>query len=193
MKTLKFFALTVLMILLAQGKAFAEMPEISAGEMYFDMFKGCYVLKGNVHVSANNHGFKATITADEAFVSVIKQKCWADGHVKLMQENITFSCDRAYLQWQNKTAQVIGAVNFANKKSVSITSDTAIFNWQDKIVDFYGKVTIKAGKDVKLADGLKLSGKEYQHIQYNVVEDKILALDKKFTAPEIDIPEIENN
>ena len=193
MKTLKFFALTVLMILLAQGKAFAEMPEISAGEMYFDMFKGCYVLKGNVHVSANNHGFKATITADEAFVSVIKQKCWADGHVKLMQENITFSCERAYLQWQNKTAQVIGAVNFANKKSVSITSDTAIFNWQDKIVDFYGKVTIKAGKDVKLADGLKLSGKEYQHIQYNVVEDKILALDKKFTAPEIDIPEIENN
>ena len=193
MKTVKFFALTVLMILVAQGKAFAEMPEISAGEMYFDMFKGCYVLKGNVHVSANNHGFKATITADEAFVSVIKQKCWADGHVKLMQENITFSCERAYLQWQNKTAQVIGAVNFANKKSVSITSDTAIFNWQDKIVDFYGKVTIKAGKDVKLADGLKLSGKEYQHIQYNVVEDKILALDKKFTAPEIDIPEIENN
>ena len=96
MKTVKFFALTVLMILLAQGRVFAEMPEISAGEMYFDMFKGCYVLKGNVHVSANNHGFKATITADEAFVSVIKQKCWADGNVKLIQEDITFSCERAY-------------------------------------------------------------------------------------------------
>ena len=193
MKTLKFFALTVLMILFANGRAFAEMPEISAGEMYFDMFKGCYVLKGNVHVAANNHGFKATITADEAFVSVIKQKCWADGHVKLTQEDITFSCERAYLQWQTKTAEVVGTVNFANKKSVAIISDTAVFNWQDKIVDFYGKVTLKTSKGVKLADGVKLDGKEYQHIQYNVVEDKILALDKKFTAPEIDIPEIENN
>ena len=193
MKTLKFFALTVLMILVANGRAFAEMPEISAGEMYFDMFKGCYVLKGNVHVSANNHGFKATITADEAFVSVIKQKCWADGHVKLMQEDITFSCERAYLQWQTKTAEVVGAVNFANKKSVAIISDTAVFNWQDKIVDFYGKVTLKTSKGVKLADGVKLDGKEYQHIQYNVVEDKILALDKKFTAPEINIPSIEEN
>ena len=193
MKTLKLFALTLLMILVANGRAFAEMPEISAGEMYFDMFKGCYVLKGNVHVAANNHGFKATITADEAFVSVIKQKCWADGHVKLMQEDITFSCERAYLQWQTKTAEVVGAVNFANKKSVAIISDTAVFNWQDKIVDFYGKVTLKTSKGVKLADGVKLDGKEYQHIQYNVVEDKILALDKKFTAPEINIPSIEEN
>ena len=193
MKTLKFFALTVLMILFANGRAFAEMPEISAGEMYFDMFKGCYVLKGNVHVAANNHGFKATITADEAFVSVIKQKCWADGHVKLTQEDITFSCERAYLQWQTKTAEVVGTVNFANKKSVAIISDTAVFNWQDKIVDFYGKVTLKTSKGVKLADGVKLDGKEYQHIQYNVVEDKILALDKKFTAPEINIPSIEEN
>ncbi len=193
MKAVKFFVLTVLMILIAQGKVFAEMPEISAGEMYFDMFKGCYVLKGNVHVSANNHGFKATITADEAFVSVIKQKCWADGHVKLTQENITFSCERAYLQWQTKTAEVVGTVNFATKKSVAISSDTAVFNWQDKIVDFYGKVTLKAGKNVQLAEGVKLDGKEYQHIQYNVVEDKILALDKKFTAPEINIPSVEGN
>lgn len=193
MKTLKFFALTLLMILVANGRAFAEMPEISAGEMYFDMFKGCYVLKGNVHVAANNHGFKATITADEAFVSVIKQKCWADGHVKLTQEDITFSCERAYLQWQTKTAEVVGTVNFANKKSVAIISDAAVFNWQDKIVDFYGKVTLKTSKGVKLASGVKLDGKEYQHIQYNVVEDKILALDKKFTAPEINIPSIEEN
>ena len=193
MKTVKFFALTVLMILVAQGKAFAEMPEISAGEMYFDMFKGCYVLKGNVHVSANNHGFKATITADEAFVSVMKQKCWADGHVKLIQENITFSCDRAYLQWQTKTAEVVGNVNFANKKSVTISSDTAVFNWQEKIVDFYGKVTLNVGEEVTFDEGIKLDGEEYQHVRYNVVEDKILALDKEFDAPEIDIPEIESN
>lgn len=190
MKNLKIFFATLLMIFAAQSNAFAEMPEISAGEMYFDIFKGAYVLKGNVYVSANNHGFKATITADEALVSVAKQKCWAEGNVKLTQENITFSCDRAYLQWQTKTAEVTGKVKFDNKKSVSISSDTAIFNWQDKIVDFYGKVKLKAGKKVKFEEGVKLDGKEYQHVRYNVVENIILALDKTFDAPEIIIPDV---
>lgn len=193
MRYLKIFALTMLMILVAQGKAFAEMPEISAGEMYFDVFKGCYVLKGNVYVGVNNHGFKATVTADAAQVSVMKQKCWAEGNVKLIQEDITFSCDRAYMQWQNKTAEVIGSVKFVNKKSVTINSDTAVFNWQDKIVDFYGTVKIKTNKKVKFADGVKLNGKEYQHIRYNVVEDTILALDKNFDAPEIKIPTVDED
>ena len=191
MRLLKIFALAMLMIFVAQGRTFAEMPEISAGEMYFDVFKGCYVLKGNVHVAANNHGFKATITADEALVSVIKQKCWAEGNVKLTQENITFSCDRAYLQWQTKTAEVTGKVKFENKKSVAISSDTAIFNWQEKIVDFYGEVKLKAEKKVRFAEGVKLDGKEYQHVRYNVEENIILALDKTFDAPEIIIPDVE--
>lgn len=194
MRLLKIFIMTALIVMMfgAQNTAFAVMPEISAGEMYFDVFKGCYVLKGNVNVGVNNHGFKATVTADEAQVSVIKQKCWAAGNVKLTQENIIFSCDRAYMQWQNKTAEVTGSVKFANKKSIAITSDTAVFNWQDKIVDFYGKITLKAGKKVSLADGVKLDGKEYQHIQYNVEEDKILALDKTFDAPEVNIPSVDD-
>ena len=179
------------MIFVAQGKTFAEMSEISAGETYFDIFKGVYVLKDNVHVVVNNHGFKATVTADEALVSVAKQKCWAEGNVKLTQENISFSCERAYLQWQTKTAEVTGKVKFENKKSVSITSDTAVFNWQEKIVDFYGKITLKADKKVKLADGVELDGKEYQHVKYNVVEDKILSLDKTFDVPEVVIPSAE--
>ena len=191
MRTLKIFGLALLMIFVAQGKTFAEMPEISAGETYFDIFKGVYVLKDNVHVVVNNHGFKATVTADEALVSVAKQKCWAEGNVKLTQENISFSCERAYLQWQTKTAEVTGKVKFENKKSVSITSDTAVFNWQEKIVDFYGKISLKAEKKVKLADGVELDGKEYQHVKYNVVEDKILALDKTFDVPEVVIPSAE--
>lgn len=191
MKLVKIFALAVLLTLVAPSAAFAEMPEISAGETYFDIFKGCYVLKGNVHVGVNNHGFRATVTADEALVSVIKQKCWAEGNVKLTQENITFSCDRAYLQWQTKTAEVTGSVKFENKKSVAITSDTAVFNWQDKIVDFYGVVTLKPDKKLQFADGVELDGKEYQHVKYNVVENKILELDKTFDAPEIVIPEAE--
>lgn len=188
---LKIILTAILMIFAFSGRVSAEMPEISAGEMYFDIFKGAYVLKGNVYVSANNHGFKATITADEALVSVTKQKCWAEGNVKLTQENITFSCDRAYLQWQTKTAEVTGKVKFENKKSVSISSDTAIFNWQEKIVDFYGKVNLKADKKVKFAEGVKLDGKEYQHVRYNVVENTILALDKTFDAPEIIIPDVD--
>ena len=191
MRALKIFGLALLMIFVAQGKTFAEMPEISAGETYFDIFKGVYVLKGNVHVAVDNHNFKAIITADEALVSVANQKCWAEGNVKLTQDNITFGCDRAYLQWQTKTAEVTGKVKFENKKSVTISSDTAVFNWQDKIVDFYGKVTLKTEKKVKFADGVKLDGREYQHVKYNVVEDIILALDKTFDAPEIVIPEAE--
>ena len=191
MRALKILGLALLMIIVAQGKTFAEMPEISAGETYFDIFKGVYVLKGNVHVAANNHGFKAIVTADEAQVSVVKQKCWAEGNVHLTQENITFSCDRAYMEWATKTAEVTGKVKFENKKSVAITSDTAVFNWQDKIVDFYGKVTLKAEKKLKFADGVKLDGTEYQHVKYNVVEQKILELDKTFDSPEIVIPEAE--
>ncbi|MBE8950548.1 MAG: hypothetical protein SR3Q1_08115 [Quinella sp. 3Q1] len=191
MRTLKILGLALLMIFIAQGKTFAAMPEISAGETYFDIFRGVYVLKGNVHVAADNHGFKAIVTADEAIVSVVKQKCWAEGNVKLKQENITFSCERAYLQWQTKTAEVTGDVKFENKKSVAINSDTAVFNWGDKIVDFYGNITLKAEKKVKFADGVELDGKEYQHVQYNVVENKILALDKTFDAPEINIPSAE--
>ena len=191
MKTLKIFGLALLVIFFAQGKSFAAMPEISAGETYFDIFRGVYVLKDNVHVVVDNHGFKATVTADEALVSIAKQKCWAEGNVKLSQENISFSCDRAYLQWQTKTAEVTGKVKFENKKSVSITSDTAVFNWQEKIVDFYGKINLKADKKVKFADGVELDGKEYQHVKYNVVEDTILALDKTFDAPEIVIPSAE--
>ena len=176
MKALKIFALTLMMILIAQGRTFAEAPDISAGETYFDIFKGVYVLKDKVQVKLNNHGFKATITADEAQVSVINQKCWTQGNVKLEQEDITFSCDRAYLEWATRTANVEGNVNFENKKGVAITSDTAVFNWKEKIVDFYGKVTYNE--------------QEYQHIKYNVVKNEILEQDETFDAPEINIPEV---
>ena len=189
MKALKIFVMALLMIFVAQGKTFAEMPEISAGETYFDIMKGVYVLKDNVQVELNNHGFKAKITANEAKVSVVKQKCWAEGKVKLEQEDITFGCDSAYLQWETKTAEVTGKVKFENKKGVAINADTAIFNWQSKIVDFYGKVTLKADKKLKLEKGIELDGKEYQHIKYNVVENRILELDKTFDAPEIVIPD----
>ena len=188
MRFLKLFVLTLLMIIVAQGKTFAATPEISASDIHFDILKGSWVLKGNVHVGIDNHGFKATVTADEALVSVVKQKCWADGHVKLLHGDIFFSCDRAYMQWSTKTASVVGSVRFENKQSVVINSDTAVFDWDNKIVDFYGNITIKTGQELQFAQGVNLDGKNYQHIKYNVVDDTILALDKNFDIPAVTIP-----
>ena len=188
MRVLKIFALTVLVLVCAQGTTFAAMPDISAGEQYFDVFNNVYVLRKNVRVAMDNHGFKGKISADEARVSMSKQCCWADGKVKLEQNDITFGCDRAYIVWATKTASVTGKVKFESKSAVEINADSAVFNWDTKIVDFYGKIKLKADKNVKLADGVKIDGKNYQHIQYNVVEKKILALDKTFDAPEIVIP-----
>ena len=188
MRVLKIFALTLLVLICAQGTTFAEMPEISAGEKYYDVFKDLYVLRKNVRVSLNNRKFTGKISADEAHVSLSKQCCWANGKVKVEQDNITFGCERAYIDLPTKTASVTGKVKFESKSAVTINADSAVFNWDTKIVDFYGKIKLKADKNVKLADGVKIDGKNYQHVQYNVVEKKILALDKKFDAPEIVIP-----
>lgn len=189
MRALKIFALTLLMIFVAQGTTFAAMPDISAKEQSYDLFRDLYVLSGNVRVSMDNHGFKATLSADEARVSLSKKCCWADGKVKLAQDDITFGCDHAYIVWDEKTASVTGKVKFESKQNLAISSDTAVFHWDTKIVDFYGKIKLKADKNVKLADGVKIDGKDYRHVQYNVIEKKILALDKKFDAPKIVIPE----
>ena len=188
MRILKIFALTLLILVAAQGKTFAAMPDISAGEQYFDVFNNVYVLRNNVRVEMNNHGFKGKLSADEARVNMSKQCCWADGKVKLEQTDITFGCEHAYIVWATKTASVTGKVKFENKSGVTINADTAVFNWGTKIVDFYGKIKLKADKNVKLADGVKIDGKNYQHVQYNVVDKTILALDKTFDVPEIVIP-----
>ena len=189
MKSIKIFAIIFFVVLALPTKIFAAAPDISAGQTYFDIFKGYYVLKDNVRVVTNNHGLNATITADEARVSILNQKCWADGNVKFSHEDVTFSCNRAYLQWKTKTADVVGKVNFVKTKSVAITSDTASFNWSEKIVDFYGNVEVKAKKELNFEEGVKLKKKKYSHVQYNVREDKILLLEENSEVPEIVIPE----
>ena len=175
MKLLKFFSILFLLIIFLPNKSFAEMPEISAGKTHFDIFKGYYVLEDNVNVVMKNHGVTATITANSAKVNVMTQKCWANGKVTLTHDDINFSCDKAYLQWKTSTAEVVGNVNFKNKKNISVTSDTAVFSWKDKTVQF--------------AEGLKLKNKIYAHVQYDVKENKILKLEEKTTDPEIVIPE----
>ena len=194
MKLIKILPLIMLMLVLFPARSFADMPKIEAGEQYFDIFKGYFVLKDSVRVEMNNHGVKAIIKADEAKVNVTSQKCWAKGNVNLTHDNETFSCDNAYLQWKTKTAEVIGNVKFNSKKVISVNSDTAIFNWGNKLVDFYGNVNVKGEKNLQLEKGLKIKKKTiYSHVCYNVIENKILLLEEKSEIPDIDIPDPDND
>ncbi len=189
MKILKILPI-LLALLIIPCQSFAEMPEITAGQTYFDVLKGHYVLKDNVRVVMNNHGLKATVTANEARVNVVEQKCWALGDVNFSHVDYDLKCDNAYLQWQTKTADLVGGIDFKGKKSVSVTSNTATFNWEEKIADFYGDVKVTAEKDLLFDEGLKLEdGVNYAHVRYNVTEDKIIQLDKNFDIPNIEIPD----
>ena len=189
MRVLKIF-LAVMILLMIPAKSFADMPEITAGQTYFDIMKGHYVLKDNVRVVMHNHGLTATVTANEARVNVVAQKCWALGSVTFDHEDYNLKCENAYLQWETKTADLVGGIDFKGRNSVAVTSEMATFNWDTKEADFYGKVKIVAEKDLEFAEGLKLKKNEvYSHVRYNVTENKILQLDKKFDIPNIDIPD----
>ncbi len=94
------------------------------------------------------------------------------------------------MQWETKTADLVGGIDFKGRDSVTVTSDTATFNWETKEADFYGDVKINAEKDLEFAEGLKLQkNKRYAHVRYNVTENKILQLDEKFDVPQIEIPD----
>ena len=183
----KFFLLAVLTVFLLPGKSFADMPEVSAGKTYFNPLKGYYVLKDNVHVVTKNHGVSMTVDATEARVNLFTQKCWATGGVKLIYDDMTFGCDKIFLQWSTKTANVTGTVKFNDAGAVKINSDTATFDWNTKVADFYGNVKVKAGKKIKIPDGIKVGRGIYSHVKYNVVENEILEISddiEKVTIPE---------
>ena len=186
---LKILPLIMLMIVLFPVKSFAEMPKIEAGEQYLDPLKGYFVLKDNVRVEINNHGHSFIITANEAKVNVVTQKCWAEGKVNLKNGKETFSCDKAYLQWKTRTAEVVGNLKFNSEDNLSVTADKAIFNWKTKIVDFYDDVKVKVEKTVQLEEGLKIKKKKYAHVQYNIKENKILMIEEKADDPDIEIPD----
>ncbi|MBQ9486472.1 MAG: hypothetical protein IJU91_01530 [Selenomonadaceae bacterium] len=149
----------IFLLLIIPAKSFAEMPEITAGQTYFDVFKGHYVLKDNVKVVMNNHGWKATVTATEARVNVVTQKCWALGKVNFQHEDYNLKCENAYLQWQTKTADLTGGIDFDSKKIIKVKSETATFNWEDKIADFYGKVQVKIEKGAMPKDAKNKNSK----------------------------------
>ncbi len=170
----------------------AEMPDISAGETHFDIANGCYILKNNVRVVARGR----TMTAHEAKVSLTSQKVWAHGDVTLLQDGIKFNCDSIFVKGQEKIVDVLGNVRFEQEKLLKITSEIAKFSWSTKIADFYGNVSI-AVEDIdhlKFDDGVDRNSdftRTYDHVQYNVVEKKLLLVeDKANEEPKVDLPEL---
>lgn len=190
MRILKIFSILSLLFFLPI-KVFADAPEISYGRSEFNVLKGYYILKDNVKISSNNRGVKITVTADEAKVNMFQKKCLATGKVTLTHDDIIFTCDKAFAQWETDTANIVGKINFKSKDKITITSDTATFNWKDKIADFYGNVKVKTGKNFKVEKDLKPGKETYAHVRYNVVENKILQLDKNFKDPNIVIPDFD--
>ena len=188
MKLKKILAIMFLLILIP-AKLHAAAPEITADQKYFNLVKGQYVLKGNVNVALNNHGMTAKVSADEARVNLIGQKCWATGNVKFVHDEVVFGCEKAFLQWSSKTADVAGKVKFESKDIVTIIADSATFNWSEKIADFYGKVKVTPEKNLSIEDNVKPENKTYAHVQFDVRENKILKLEETSEVAEIKVPE----
>ena len=181
----------ILLLLLIPIKTFADAPEISYGQSTFNFLKGYYILKDNVTFSMNNGGFKGTIRADEAKISLITQKCLATGKVALTHESMNLTCEEAFASFNEKNVIVAGNVKFDSKENLKITADKATYDWGARVADFYGKVKIKPEKNFS-ADK-NLNPKEtYAHVRYNVETNKIIQLDKNFDSSKIVIPDFES-
>ena len=156
-----------MLIAIIPAKAMAGMPDISAGKKDFDMFRGLYILTDKVRVSDN----VGTITADKAVVKLTEQKVWANGDVTLEYEGLEFRSDKIFVRGVDKTVEAISGLKFTKTSGLHITADFGTFNWKSKEVDFYGRVKVKGVNKIK-------NNVEYSHVRYNVVENKILLLEK---------------
>ena len=184
------YSVALLMMLLLPTAAFAQAPDITAGSTKF--VNGYYILKDNVRVVARGR----TMTAQEAKVSILTQKVWAQGDVTLIQDGIQFKCDSIYVQGTEKTVDVLGNVQFDATDLLKITSEVAKFSWSTKVADFYGNVSL----NILDINGLKCDAavdksldfnRTYDHVQYNVVEKKLMLVeDKASSAPKVDMPEL---
>ncbi len=176
----KILLMTLTLIFILTAKSYAAMPDISAGESTFDIFKGCYIFKNNVRISDRG----MTITAQRATAQMTTQKVWADGGVTFEQEGLKFKCDKIFVNARESMVEVIGNLNLIQDGAVRISGDVGKFSWSDKCADFYGKVKLTANKNIKVDSNLNINAKKlngtYAHIRYNVIEKKIIALDKTF-------------
>ena len=116
----------------------------------------------------------------------LPQKVWANGNVNLSQEGLKFQCDKIFVQGLESKVDVIGNLDFVQDGALKITADVGTFSWNSKFADFYGHIKLNLSKSskVELDENLNVKKKKingtYDHIRYDVVNKKIIALDKKF-------------
>ena len=158
----------IMMLFMVSSECIAAMPDISAGKTNFDIFKGMYILTNGVKVVYSER----TMTSERAVVQLKDQKVWASGKVKLEQEGLNFVGDKIFVKGLDHIVEALGGLQLNQKDGLKITAEYGTFSWDSKEADFYGKVKVTGAKDVK-------KNVEYAHVKYNVVDNKIILLEKK--------------
>lgn len=189
---MKYLIAIFSILLILTSEAFAAMPDITAGETEFNFFKGCYIFKDNVRVSDRG----MTVTAQRAVAQMTSQKVWATGNVTFEQQGLKFKCDKIFVKAAESEVEVIGKLNFVQDDLIKIVGDVGTFSWNNKCADFYGNVKLTVNKNAKINidQNLNIKSKKlngtYAHIRYNIVEKKIIALDKEYSPiPKMDFSE----
>lgn len=134
--------LAILFILLLVPVSCFAKPIIKCDRQTFDPITGLYYLDGNVSVQSSNR----LITANKAQVELYSLKVYAQGDIRLTQDDIVFKGDAVCVSGNEKTAVVTGGINFT-QGDINVNADKGSFNWATKDAVFEGDVHIKALED----------------------------------------------
>lgn len=134
--------LAILFIFLLVPVSCLAKPIIKCDRQTFDPITGFYYLDGNVSVQSNNR----LITANKAQVELYSLKVYAQGDIRLTQDDIVFTGDAVCVYGSEKTAVVTGGINFT-QGDINVNADKVSFNWSTKDALFEGDVHINAGED----------------------------------------------
>lgn len=116
----------------------------------FDIMKGIYNLKGNVHVQIPTKEKMLTIKGDQTAVSLFKKEVHGAGNITLIYDDLNFNCDKVDVYHKDRTAYVNGNIKFKHDKT-KITSDKASFSWKTKLAIFEGNVLVNGKAQDKMA------------------------------------------
>ena len=107
----------------------------------------------------------------------------ASGKVKLEQEGLNFVCDKILVKGLDHIVEALGGLQLNQEDGLKIIADYGTFSWDSKEADFYGTVKVTGTKDIK-------KNVEYAHVKYNVVDNKIILLEKKIkNMPSMELSE----
>ena len=154
MKPFRIFLLIACLLFSLTAAASAAMPDISADKTSFDPLTLTYELTGHVRVANKDR----VITADHAKGTMTSMEVWADGNIKLLQDDIVFTGDTLYVSGDGHRADITGGTRY-ERAGLIIQSDSASFNWDTKLAAFTGNVT-------RTLDG---EDESFSRLTYNVI------------------------